>query len=329
MTPRVATSQGIGASLHRLLLDATTTICRVPDAPIVIINPSAGGGRAAQSVGWIRDLLTARPGTRLEMTRRRGDAERLSSNAGRDGHDRIIAVGGDGTIAEVVNGLMAGGAEVELGIVPAGSGNDLARSLGLPRDPVACWTIGMQRHTRPIDLARVVNGAGASRWLVSAGGIGFDAQVAAAMAERARWQQGRAGYVLTTLSELLRFSNRSVEITVDGGAPLSRHVLFVAIANGANYGGGMRIAPDAQVDDGWLDLCIVGNISRLGALRQMPNLYRGTHTAHPAVELLRARTVHIAGDAKTRVHLDGEPFGELPLSIELVPARLCVAAPLR
>jgi len=296
---------------------------------MVIVNPSAGGGRAAQSVGWIRDQLAARPDTRLEITSRPGDAERLSSNAGREGHDRVIAVGGDGTIAEVVNGLMAGSAEVELGIVPAGSGNDLARSLGLPRDPVSCWIIGMERHARPIDLAHVTNGAGASRWLVSAGGIGFDAQVAAAMADRARWQRGKAGYLLTTLSELRRFTNRSIEITVDGGARMARQVLFVAIANGAYYGGGMRIAPDAQLDCGWLDLCIVGNISRLGALRQMPNLYRGTHTAHPAVELISARTVQIDGDVNTRIHLDGEPFGELPLSIELAPARLCVATPLR
>ncbi len=301
----------------------------MPIAPLVIVNPSAGGGRAAQSVGWIRDQLAARPDTRLEITNLPGDAERLSSDAGREGHDRVIAVGGDGTIAEVVNGLMAGSAEVELGIVPAGSGNDLARSLGLPHNRASCWMIGMGRHARPIDLARVTNGGGASRWLVSAGGIGFDAQVAAAMADRAGWQRGRAGYLLTTLSELRRFTNRSIEITVDGGARMARQVLFVAIANGANYGGGMRIAPDAQLDDGWLDLCIVGNISRLGALRQMPNLYRGSHTAHPAVELMCARTVHIDGDVTTRIHLDGEPFGELPLSIELVPSRLRVATPLR
>lgn len=132
--------------------------------------------------------------------------------------------------------------------------------------------------------ALATSGSGQRRWFVSAGGIGFDAQVAAAMEVRSRWQAGRAGYLLTTLRELRRFSNRSVVITADG-ITHSANVLLIAIANGAYYGGGMRIAPAALVDDGRLDLCIVGDLSRLAAVMQLPNLYRGTHIDHPAVTM--------------------------------------------
>ncbi|HJP70750.1 MAG TPA: sphingosine kinase, partial [Candidatus Limnocylindria bacterium] len=167
---------------------------------------------------------------------------------------------------------------------------------------------------------------GDERWFASAGGIGFDAQVAAAMARRRGWQAGRAGYLLTTLGELRRFENRRVRIGLDG-AMLERDVLLVAIANGAYYGGGMRIAPGARTDDGRLDVCVVGDISRLTAVRELPNLYRGTHVRHPAVSMHTATVIDIEGTSATRVHLDGEPFGSLPLAISLVPAAIEVAAP--
>jgi diacylglycerol kinase (ATP) len=300
----------------------------VPSAPLVIVNPAAGGGRAARLVPWLRERLASRPDVSLLVTRRAGDAERAAADAVADGRDRVVAVGGDGTVQEVVNGVMAADGPSVLGIVPVGTGNDLARSLGLPRDPAAAWTIAIGRGSRPIDLLLATGGDGRRRWFGSAGGIGFDAQVAVAMTRSAGWQRGRTGYLLTTLAELRRFANRRVELTVDGVTTVPQ-VLFVAIANGEYYGGGMRIAPGAAVDDGMLDLCIVGNISRITALRLLAKLYRGTHVRHPQIELRRGRSVAISGDADTLVHLDGEPFGGLPLRIELQAARLTVAASLR
>jgi diacylglycerol kinase (ATP) len=297
----------------------------VPHAPLIIVNPTAGAGRAGRLIPWLRQRLEQRPEIELQVTRRAGEAEAIASNAVRDGHDRVVAVGGDGTVQEVVNGLLAGPA-VELGIVPVGTGNDLARSLGLPGEPGGAWKAAMGRHTRRVDAARARNGAGEERWFASAGGIGFDAQVAAAMARRRGWQAGRAGYVLTTLAELRRFDNRPVEITLDEET-FSRSVLFVAIANGAFYGGGMKIAPDAEADDGWLDVCVVGDVSRLTALREMPNLYRGTHVRNPAVSVHTTRTIHIEGDPATLTHLDGEPFGTLPLEVRIAPGVLSVAVP--
>jgi len=291
----------------------------VARAPLVIVNPAAGGGRAGRAVDW----LAAR-GAEVRITSRPGEAEELAAHAG--DHGRVIAVGGDGTVQEVVNGLLATSSPSVLGLVPVGTGNDLARSLGVPLKLDAAWEAASAGETRQLDVARATNGAGRVRWFASAGGIGFDAQVAAAMAQRRGWQASRAGYLLTTLAELRRFSNCQVKLTIDD-ATFEGPVLFIAAANGAYYGGGMRIAPDARVDDGRLDVCVVGDISRLTALRQLPNLYRGTHIRHPAVTMHEGVRLRIEGAPETRIHLDGEPFGGLPLDVELHSAALRVAAP--
>jgi diacylglycerol kinase (ATP) len=310
------------------VLDANLTIGRVPDAPVIIVNPTAGSGRAAKLIPWIRERLEPRPDAELHVTRRAGDAQDIAARSAADGRDRLVAVGGDGTIQELVNGILGESSRPGVGIVPVGSGNDLARSLGLPTDPAEAWTVAIGRGTRSIDAALATNGEGARRWFASAGGIGFDAQVAAAMSTRRGWQSGRAGYLLTTLTELRRFDNRRLRLVLDG-EPLDCRALLVAIANGPYYGGGMRIAPDAKPDDGWLDLCVVGDVSRLTAIRQLPNLYRGTHVRHSAVSLHRARSIEIEGDGATSAHLDGEPFGTLPLRVGIIPAALEVAVPSR
>jgi len=296
----------------------------VPDAPVIIVNPTAGSGRAAKLLPWIRERLAQRPDAELHVTGRPGEAQELAARAADAGSDRVVAVGGDGTIQEVVNGIFEAASRPAVGIVPVGSGNDLARSLALPTDPAEAWTVAIGRVTRTIDAALATNGEGRRRWFASAGGIGFDAQVAAAMATRRGWQSGRAGYLLTTLSELRRFDNRRLRLVLDG-EPLDCRALLVAIANGPYYGGGMRIAPDAEPDDGWLDLCVVGDVSRLTAIRELPNLYRGTHVRNPAVSVHRARRVEVSGDGLTHAHLDGEPFGTLPLNVEVHPGVLEVA----
>ncbi len=293
-------------------------------APLVIVNPAAGGGRARRAVPWIRDRLRTRSDARVVVTSRPGDVEELAATARERGHGRVIAVGGDGTVQEAVNGLLSTHDPIELGIMPLGSGNDLARSLGLPSGIEPAWRSAVGHATRDVDVAHARNGDGRLRWFASAGGIGFDAQVAARMADRAWWQSGRPGYLATTLVELQRFRNQAVSITIDGQTT-SDSVLFVAVANGRYYGGGMRIAPAARVDDGYLDVCIVGDISRLTAVRQLPNLYRGTHVSHPRVTMGRGREVTIEGGTSTRIHLDGEPFGRLPLTVAVGTRTIAIA----
>jgi diacylglycerol kinase (ATP) len=304
-------------------------------APLLIVNPVAGDGRALHLEPWLRRRLhAAGSGARLVETQAPGHARELARHAAEDGHDRVVAVGGDGTVQEVVNGVIEAGARIAVGILPGGNGNDLARSLRLPRIADQALTTALGPGLERIDVGRATRGDGeatTTRHFAAAGGVGFDAQVAAAMAGKRRgWQRGRLGYALATLWELQRFRNRLVELaidTTDGERHLERRVLFVAFANGMYYGGGMKICPDATVTDGLLDLCVVGDISRLEAVRQLPGLYRGNHVHHPAVELMRARSVTVSGDEGTQAHLDGEPFGALPLRIDLLHRALDVAAP--
>ncbi len=302
--------------------------------PLLIVNPVAGDGRALHLEPWLRrHLEVAAPSARMVETEAPGHARDLAARAVADGHDRVIAVGGDGTVQEVVNGILDSGSGISLGILAGGAGNDLARSLGLPHrgEDALAMALGDQLQRIDVGVATRGNGAGAEqRYFAAAGGVGFDAQVAAVMYRRAWWQHGRIGYLLSTLWELQRFHNRTLRLrleTPDGPLELERRVLFIAFANGMYYGGGMQICPSATVVDGWLDLCIVGDISRLEAVRQLPGMYHGAHVTHPAVEFQRARSVILEGDDGTRVHLDGEPFGAVPLRLDVLHAALDVAAP--
>jgi diacylglycerol kinase (ATP) len=298
------------------------------DNVLIVVNPVAGGRRAARLVPWLTQVAST-AGGRVAVTTAAGEAHELAEAAAGVGCPRVVAVGGDGTVQEVLNGLTARAAPRPLlGILPAGSGNDLARTLGLPTDPRAALHVALCGEPRLIDVAEAIDGSGRRRRFASAGGAGFDGQVAHAMAgPRAIWRRGRAGYLLSTLIELGRYRNVRVELAWQDESGTEARIelaaLMVAFANGQFYGGGMHIAPAASTDDGSLDLCVVGDISRLEALRQLPGIYRGAHVGHVAVQMLRASSLYIDGEAAP-VHLDGEPFGHLPLRVEVLPRAIGV-----
>ncbi|MEO8245476.1 MAG: diacylglycerol kinase family protein [Chloroflexota bacterium] len=293
---------------------------------IVIVNPAAGSGRAVRAASALHAAIDA-SGAQRVTSAGPGDIERLAREAAQAGAERIVAIGGEGTIQEIANGLHGAAALPVLGIVPGGNGNDLARALGLPRDPFVALALALHAPGLPVDTGWARAG-GRERRFVAAGGVGFDAAVAGRMAgRRSWWQRGQAGYLLTTLDELRRHRNARVEVVVDGiRLALNGPILFAAFANGAYYGGGMQICPTARPDDGKLDLCLVGDLSRLEALRQLPGLYRGAHVGHPRVAFHQFRTLRIDGD-RAPLHLDGEPFGSLPLEVTVERGALLVARP--
>ena len=234
----------------------------------------------------------------------------------------------------MINGLLAAGVGTDggppaLGLIPSGRGNDLARSVRLPIDPMACLPIALGETTHPFDVGRAQGEDGSQRYFGAAGGVGFDAAVAYTMAVHRRfWMRGEAGYFLGTLNELRRYRNSELRVTLIGDGEdrvVSQRFLFLAFANGPYYGGGMQICPDAETDDGWLDVCLVGDLSRLAALRELPGIYQAKHLKNPKVEIVRARSLRIEGDPRTRVHLDGEPFGTTPVDISLLARAVSVA----
>jgi len=290
--------------------------------PLIVVNPAAGGGRAARVAAALGEL----PGM-LIVAESRERLRELAAGASAVGHDRLVVIGGDGTVQDVVNGMLGAGRRVPLGIVPAGTGNDLARSLRLPRDPAAALRVALGNDLATVDVGHA-RGTTGERWFVSAAGVGFDAQVAAALAARPRaaWLSS-LGYLLTTLIELRRFRNVPLALrlgTPDGEVRVEQTCLFAAVANGPYYGGGMRICPAARLGDGLLDVCLVGDIGRLEALREIPGIYRGAHVRNPKVSFFTISSLEIEGSAP--VHLDGEPFGRLPVRFEAVPAALQIAS---
>lgn len=303
--------------------------------PLIIVNPIAGNGRAHGLAPRITRWLDERNvDARVTETRERGHAERLAVAAGDLGHDRVVVVGGDGTIQEVVNGLLGASAHraarrSSLGLVPGGSGNDMVRDLELPLDPMSALVLALGAQTRAIDVARAEDADGRVRLFPVAGGVGFDAQVAHAMfGHRMPWQKGRIGYFLSTFVELMRYRNRRLVLeieTPDGRVEIDRTCLLVAFANGAYYGGGMQICPGAELADGLIDVCVAGDLSRRAALRLLPGIYRGAHVGHPKVEFFRASALRVSSEDTALVHLDGEPFGSLPVRITIEPGALDVA----
>jgi diacylglycerol kinase (ATP) len=282
---------------------------------LAIVNPAAGGGRALAV--WKR---VAPPWvTETVLTEGPGHATHLARTASAAGFDRLLAVGGDGTLHEVVNGV--GPAGLPVGLVPAGSGNDFARSAALPLDPRAVVRGLAQGATRSVDLGRVHG-----RFYLNVAGVGFDAQVAAEVNAGRRGSRGALLYVGAALRVLRRYRNLPLEIRVDGRA-VSGRCLLVAVANGAAYGGGMRVCPRADVSDGQLDVCLAGDLSRTATALVLPSVFLGLHLLHPAVRYLRGRQVEVRGPEEALVHADGELVGALPATFAVVPGALSLWVP--
>jgi diacylglycerol kinase (ATP) len=292
---------------------------------LAIVNPVAGNGKAPRIWRRIRAEVSIAQTWECVWTERVGHARELAADAVKHGYDRVVALGGDGTVGEVASGLAH--TETALGIVPLGTGNDSALNLGTPTDPLAAAAHAGLGSDRSIDLGQVRT-AGVDMYFVNVASFGFDAEVAWRV-NRLPWMKvmgGTAPYVLGVLQGLLHYRAVPMRIRLDGQV-LERAVFLVAVANSPSYGGGMRIAPRAQPHDGVLDLCVVRDLSRLEVLRLMPRLYSGGHVGHPAVELLRGCEIVAESEARVRCQADGELAGDLPATFTVAPRALrCVTA---
>lgn len=236
--------------------------------------------------------------------------------------DALVVAGGDGMVHLGAN--LCAGTEVPLGVIAAGTGNDVARALGLPvRDAAEAVERLLAGRTRRVDAARTVTATGEERWFVGVLAAGFDAVVN----ERAntwRWPRGRARYTLAVLRELPVFRAIPYRLVLDGEEVVT-DAMLVAVGNGPSYGGGMKVTPDAVLDDGLLDVLVLHRIPTPEFLRVFPSVFSGAHTAHRAVEVRRARSVRL--EARGIVaYADGERFGPLPMTVEAVPGALTVLA---
>lgn len=292
----------------------------------VILNPAAGRGQGQRRRKELEHLLARTAAGLPEPARWEivptsgpGSGAAQAAEAAAHGADVVAAAGGDGTYGEVANGLVGTGAR--LGILPLGTGNDFARALGLARDLEKAVHTLFHGAPRPVDLGRA-----GERWFINVAGCGFDAVVAERVNQGFRHVSGTAAYVAAVLHALAAFRPAYMRVTTDGETRELRAMLC-CLANAQSYGGGMKIAPEARIDDGLLDLCIVGETGRWEFLRTFPRVFKGTHVTHPKVTMLRARHVLLESDPPLPVLIDGEVIGTTPREFEIVPHAIEVMAP--
>lgn len=286
---------------------------------LLFANPAAGRGRGARAAVLAAAVLREAGFSVREVVGTDGRDALARLRAATAGADRaVVAVGGDGMAGLALQAVAGTG--VPLGLVAAGTGNDLARSAGLPVGDAGAAARTAARalkedRTRAVDLGRV-----GDRWFGTILASGFDSRVND-RANRLRWAGGRLRYDLAMLAELGALRPVRFRMALDGGPERQVEATLIAVGNGASYGGGMRMCPDADLADGRFDVTVVGRCSRTTLLRVFPRVYRGTHTGHPLVTVHRAASVRLEADGVTG-YADGEPFGPLPLAAETVPGAL-------
>ena len=283
----------------------------------IIANPVSGRGRARRIGERVADLLRERGvNAHLMMSGAPGDCERLAREALARGARQVAACGGDGTVHEVVNGLA--NSDAVLGVVPCGRGNDLARALGLSSDVKDVVNTLVHGVDRAIDLGKV-----GGRFFGTVASLGFDTAVAQRMRSRPSRFGGTVSYGLAILRTLFGYRSPFVRLRGDFGVFEGR-ILLAATANAPFYGSGIKIVPDAMVDDGMLDVCIVADVSRWTVLRMFLRAYSGAHVGHSAVRIVQTRALQIESDDSLWIFADGEPMCEVPAEIEVVPRALKV-----
>jgi diacylglycerol kinase (ATP) len=294
----------------------------LPERWTAVINPAAGRGRSRARVPAVADALARLDAdVRIEMSADLGDAMCVARAAFGDGRG-VVACGGDGTVSALAG--VAADCDGVLALVPAGSGNDFARQLGVPRgDPAAAAALLRSGTVGTFDLGRAEADDGTRAWFTTVANAGFDAE-ANRWANSVQSISGTPLYVLAVLRTLRSYQVRRLRVTVDDEV-LETDGWLVAVANTRSYAGGMVIAPDASLDDGRLDVCVVGRVSRPEFLRTFPKVFKGTHVEHRGVLVRRGKQVTVempeAVDAP-EMWASGERVGPLPARVEAVAGAL-------
>jgi len=287
----------------------------------VIVNPAAGGGRAVQEWKKAQQVLDGAGWTpEVRFTQARGHATQLAAEAVNSGSELVVAVGGDGTAHEVVNGLPIPGQAI-FGLIPGGTGNDFAKTVGIPLDPRAAAEVLVKGYPRVIDVGRVLD-----RYFLNVAGVGFDAEVARLVNSSPKALPGPVAYVLGILRAILFYHAQDTTLTMDDRTWKGR-ALLAAVGNAKFYGGGMMMCPHAVIDDGRFSVVVGGDLNVIEVLMVLPKLFKGEHLSHPKVTEFESKRIAVDGPSRVPVHADGEVIGTLPAVFDLLPQALPVMAP--
>lgn len=300
-----------------------------------IVNPVAANGRLGRAWPQLaRQLEEAGFSFSFAFTEGRGHATELARAARAQGAPVIVVVGGDGTVHEVVNGLVdeetlqAKEVPWTLGVIPFGTGTDFVRTVGIPRDPqgaIARLRQGTRRHVDLIHVTYQAQGRPCSCFSANVVGLGFDAAVTERVNRSSKAMGGTIPFLTSVLVELFGYRNKAVVVRFDGQELQGRANAVIA-CNGRYFGGGMHVGPLARPDDGLMDLIYVGDLTRVELLLNLPRLYAGTHLSHPKVHHFRAREIAVQTEEEVFVEAEGELLGTAPARLRIVPGALPIIA---
>jgi YegS/Rv2252/BmrU family lipid kinase len=307
----------------------------MPAGTLVIVNPQSNGGATGRRWKRVEPLVRERLGAlEVEHTRAPRDAERIAREAVRSGVDRLVIAGGDGTFSEVVTGLLANelGSYARLGLLPLGTGGDLGRTLGIPTDLAGALSCIAEGPTREIDAGRVsfhdTSGKRSEVYFANVTSVGVSGDIVKRTATATRVFGGSVAFLISTLKSIALFRPQRVTLRVDAEPVYDGPLVLAAVANGRHFGGGMTVAPDAAIDDGWLDLVMITDLNRRQLVMRLPLLYRGIHIHDSAVQVHRGRVIEVdAPEGEIALEVDGEPLGTLPTRIEVLPRALTIYGP--
>jgi diacylglycerol kinase (ATP) len=299
---------------------------------VFLVNPAADNGATGKR--W--PSLANRAGhLGLEgetlFSERPGHLSELAEQAAREGAGLVVAVGGDGTLNEVANGLFRAGGSAELATIPIGTGMDFVRTHRIPTRFEDAVAVALDGEVRSVDLGRVAyrtwDGAPQERLLANVGSAGMSAAVARRANGMSKVAGGRATFFYALTRVFLEWENTLVRVGLDDGVRREALMHDVIVANGQYHGGAMWLAPEAQPDDGLFDVVLIGDVTKWDFVTTAPKIYRGTYLSHPKVELLRSRAVTVDADERLPIELDGEQVGTTPARFEIVPGALRLRVP--
>lgn len=266
---------------------------------LFIVNPVAGKNRGMEYIPLIKEICLANKiKHHIIKTEKIGGAAEVIKENILEPYDVYIAVGGDGTVNEVINGMI--GSNKIFGIIPCGTGNDLAKTLLLPKDPKEAIMRTITSEPKQIDIGRV-NG----RYFANIASIGLDAEIANYSNKIKKWFKGAYAYIIALVKVLLTYKPMTIDF-FDGEEAYTKKIMLVAFCNGKFYGGGMKIAPKAHISDGYLDICIIEKMHKLKLLVLFPSVFKGKHSKFKEVKIHRTNKITINSNHSSKINIDGE-----------------------